>query len=231
MSGGAQQAGQTTQTQLPPNYMYPEIGTGLSEASSLLNSGGPNFYPGQQVASFNPIQNQSFTNTNNLDNTLTQGSGNPYEQQMFQQEAQAIQPQLASQFAGSGRDIVGSMPLASQQLNNMGASFFGNQYQNDVGNAMNAANQQQQLGGTIQNQSQNLINASQNAYNYNQQQPFQNLSAFESNLSGLQPGSQQQSPYFSNPAATGLGALAAGKSLFGGSKGASTAATSTAATS
>jgi len=224
MSGGAQQAGQTTQTQLPPNYMFPYIGTGTSQAASLLNNGGPNYYPGQQVASFNPIQNQAFKNTNNLDNTLAQGSGNPYETAMFNQAAQATQPQLASEFAGSGRDITASMPLRSQQLNQLGTDFFGQNYQNSVNNAFNATNQQQQLGGQIQNQSQNLIDASKNAYNYSQQQPYANLQQFESFLSGLQPGQQQQSPYFTNPAATGLGALAAGKSMFGGSKGASTAA-------
>jgi hypothetical protein len=224
MSGGAQQAGQTTQTQLPPNYMLPYIGTGASQAGSLLNSGGPNYYPGQQVASFNGIQNQAFKNTNALDNSLAQGSGNPYETAMFNQAAQATQPQLASEFAGAGRDITASMPLRSQQLNQLGTDFYGQNYQNSVNNAFNATNQQQQLGGQIQNQSQNLIDASKNAYNYNQQQPYANLQQFESFLSGLQPGQQQQSPYFTNPAATGLGALAAGKSMFGGSKGASTAA-------
>lgn len=224
MSGGAQPAGQTTQTQLPPNYMYPFIGTGLNQAGSLLQSGGPNFYPGQQQASFNKIQNQAFTNTNNLDNNLAQGSGNPYENAMFNQAAQATQGQLASQFAGSGRNMDASMPLRSDQLNNLATSIYGGQYQNDVNNAFNATNQQMGIGNQIQGQSQALINNSKNAYNYNQQQPFMNLQSFESALSGLQPGSQQQSPYFSNPAATGAGALLAGKQLFGGGKGASTAA-------
>ncbi len=222
---GSQQAGSTTTTQAPYTPYQPSIGTALGQAGNLLQQGGPNYYPGQQVASFNPIQNQAFTNTNNLDNSLTQGNGNPYEQGMFQQAAQAIQPQLASQFAGSGRDITASMPLASQQLNNLGTQFYGQNYQNTVGNAMNAAQQQQQLGGQIQNQSQNLIDASKNAYNYNQQQPYQNLGQFESFLGGVQPGSQTANPYYSNPAATGLGLLAAGKSLFGSGGGSSAATT------
>lgn len=219
MSNGASPAGNTTQTQTAPAYMLPFMGTAAGQAANLLQSGGVNPYPGQQVASFNPIQNQAFSGISGLDKNLMQGSGNPYEQQMFQQEMQAVQPQLASQFAGSGRDIVGSMPLAQQQLGNMGAQFFGGQYQNDVNNAMNAGQQQLGIGNQIQGQGQNLINASMNSYNQSQQQPYQNLGQYESFLSGLQPGSQTSSPYFTNPAATGIGALLAGKQLFGRSGG------------
>lgn len=203
---GAQQAGTTTTTNAPYSGFQPYIGTALGQAGNLLQSGGPSYYPGQQVAGFNGIQNQAFKNTNNLDNTLAQGSGNPYENQMFSQELQTTQPQLASEFAGSGRDISGSQALRTQQAATMGSQFYGNQYQNDVGNAFNATNQQQALGGQIQGQSQNEINASKAAYDYNQQQPYKNLSQFESFISGLMPGSgQQSSPYFTNPGANALG--------------------------
>ena len=225
MSNGSTPAGNTTQTQTAPAYMLPFMGTAAGQAANLLQSGGINPYPGQQVASFNPIQSSAFKGITGLDKNLMQGSGNPYENQMFQQEMQQVQPQLASQFAGSGRDIVGSMPLAQQQLGNMGAQFYGQQYQNDVQNAMNAGQQQLGIGNQIQGQGQNLIDASMRTYNQAQQQPYQNLQQYESFLSGLQPGQQTLSPYFTNPMATGAGALIAGKQLFGGSKGgASTAA-------
>lgn len=214
---GAQQAGNTTNTNAPYAGYQPYIGTALGQDANLLQSGGPKYYPGQQVASFNPIQNQAFKGITTLDKNLMQGSGNPYEQQMFQQEMQAIQPQLASQFAGSGRDIVGSMPLASQQLNNMGAQFFGQQYQNDVNNAMNAGQQQLAAGNQMQNQSQNLINASKSAFDYNQNLPYKNLGQYESLLSQLMPGTgQQSSPYFTNPTANLLGTALAGQQLYNG---------------
>lgn len=214
---GAQQSGSTTTTNAPYAPYQPYIGTALGQAGNLLQSGGPQYYSGQQVASFNPVQQQAFSGTTALDKNLMQGSGNPYEQQMFQQEMQAVQPQLASQFAGSGRDIVGSMPLAQQQLGNMGAQFFGNQYQNDVNNAMNAGQQQLGIGNQIQGQSQALIDASKNAYNYNQNLPYQNLQRFEGAIAGLMPGTGQQSnPYFTNPSANLLGGALAGQQLYNG---------------
>lgn len=215
-TGGAQQGGSTTTTQAPYAPYQPYIGTALGQASNLLQSGGPQYYPGQQVAGFNSVQDQAFKNTNNVDNNLTQGSGNPYENQMFQQELQTAQPQIASEFAGSGRDISGGMPLATQQAATLGSQFYGNQYQNDAQNAMAAGSQQQQLGGTIQNQSQNLINASMNAYNYNQELPYKNLGSFESFLGGVQPGSQTSNPFFTNPTANALGTGLGIEQLFNG---------------
>lgn len=216
MSGGATPAGNTTNTQTPPQYMYPYIGTALGQAGNLLQTGGPKYYPGQQVASFNPAQQAAMSGTLNLDKNLMQGSGNPYENAMFNQAAQSTQGQLASEFAGSGRDITGSMPLRAQQLNQLGTDFYGQNYQNDIQNAMQAANQRLGIGNQIQNQSQNLINASQNAYNYNQKLPYTNLQQYESFLSGLQPGSQVTSPYFNNPTANALGTGLAGMSIYNG---------------
>lgn len=232
MSKGAQQGGSTTATQTPAPYMYPYIGTALSQAGNLLNSGGPQYYPGQQVASFNPVQNQAFSNTNAIDNVLTQGSGNPFENAMFNQAADATQGQLSSEFAGSGRNLDASMPLRSDQLNNLATNFYGNNYQNTVQNAMQAAQQQQQLGGTIQGQSQKLIDANKQMYDYYQMLPYNQLQQYEGFLGGVQPGMAQSSPYFTNPLAnalgTGAGALGlynggAQAGLWGGSKGAGSA--------
>lgn len=227
MSGGATPAGNTTNTQTPPQYMYPYIGTALGQAGNLLQTGGPKYYPGQQVASFNPAQQAAMGGTLNLDKNLMQGSGNPYENAMFNQAAQSTQGQLASEFAGSGRDITGSMPLRAQQLNQLGTDFYGQNYQNDIQNAMQAANQRLGIGNQIQNQSQNEINASKAAYNYNQQLPFSNLQQYESFLSGLQPGQQTSSPYFTNPTANTLGAGLAAASIYkdlgSGAKGAAAA--------
>lgn len=215
MGMGSSQAGTTTTTNAPYAPYLPYIGTGLGQAANLLQQGGPNYYPGQQVASFNPVQNQAFGNTNALDNTLASGSGNPYETSMFDQAARATQGQLASQFAGSGRNLDASMPLRSDQLNNLATSFFGNNYQNSVNNAFNATNQQRDIGNQIQNQGQNEINASMNAYNFGQNQPYNNLQRFMSTITGLQ-GSSQSQPYFQNQGANMLGGLLAGQQLYNG---------------
>lgn len=226
--GGSKQAGTTTTTNAPYSGYLPFIGTALQQAGNLAQTPGPQYYPGQQVASFNPAQQAAMKGTLNLDQNLMQGSGNPYENAMFNQAAQSTQGQLASEFAGSGRDITGSMPLRAQQLNQLGTDFYGQNYQNDIQNAIQAANQRLGIGNQIQSQSQNLINASQNAYNYNQQLPYKNLQQYESFLSGVQPGSSVSSPYFNNPSANLLGSALAAQQLYKGygSKPASTSSTS-----
>lgn len=215
MGMSASPAGQTTTTNAPFAPYQPYIGTGLGQAANLLQQGGPNYYPGQQVASFNPIQNNAFGNINNMDNTLTQGSGNPWENSMFNQAALATQGQLASQFAGSGRNLDASMPLRSDQLNNLATNFYGNNYQNSVNNAMNAGQQQLGIGNQIQGQGQNEINSSMNAFNFNQNQPYANLQRFMQTLGGLN-GSSQSQPYFQNQGANLLGGALAGQQLYNG---------------
>lgn len=219
MSKGAQQAGNTTQTQTTAPYMQPYMGTALGQAGNLLQQGGPQVYGGQRVADFNPVQQNAFGGTIGLDQNLMQGSGNPYENAMFNQAALATQGQLASQFAGSGRNLDASMPLRSDQLNNLATNFYGNNYQNSVQNAMQAANQNLGIGNQIQQQGQNQIQASMDAFNQAQQRPYQNLSQFEQFLQGVQPGAQTQTPYFQNKGATDLGSALAAQQLYKGYQG------------
>lgn len=245
MSGGgkgAQQGGSTTTTQSPPDFMLPYIGTAYGQAANLLKSGGPNYYPGQQVANFNPVQEKAFGQISNMgqnglnaanrfDKTLLNGGGtNPYLDATFQQAAQGTQNQLASEFAGSGRDVGASMPLRSDQLNRLATNIYGGAYDANMNRALQAGNQVQDIyktrlggaeaalgaGNQIQAQGQNQIDASQKAYNYNQQKPYANLQQFESFLQGLTPGSQSSSPYFTNPTANMLGTALAGQQLYKG---------------
>lgn len=228
MSMGGQATGNTTSTQTPPAYMYPYIGTALGQAGNLLQTGGPQYYPGQEVASFNPVQQkamQGIVNTGmkgtpalsaaqGFDKTLLNGGGrNPYLDPMYAQAAGATQNQLSSEFAGMGRNVAESQPLRAEQLNNLATSLYGGQYQNSMQDALLAGDQAQSLydtrlqgldaaqgiGQQIQNQSQGLIDGSKNAYDYNQNLPWQNVQSYEGLLSGLQPGQSQTSPM--NPAA------------------------------
>lgn len=202
MSKGATPAGQTTTTTAPPSYMYPYIGTGLSQAGNIYNSTSQN--PWASIAPFNPVQQQAMGNTANIDNQLTQSTAtNPFLNSMFTQAAQAVEPQLASQFAGSGRSITGSIPLASQQLNNLANTMYGSQYENNVQNAMQAGQQELGIGNQIQGQTQALINA-----------PWTQLSQYSGALGGFQPGSATSNPYFTNPTANALGSAAALGSLY-----------------
>ncbi len=193
MSIGGQQLGSTTTSGMPAGYMQPYYGTALSYAGNLLNSPGPQYYPGQTVAGFSKPQEQAFRRMQRVDNQLISGSGNPYEDAMFQQAAGATQNQLASEFAGSGRNVEASEPLRAEQLNNLATQIYGGQYQNDVNNAFMAGNNLLGIGNQVQGQAQRLIDANKAKYDYYQNLPNQQLSAFLSAIGALQPGSIQTS--------------------------------------
>lgn len=267
-----------TNTNTPPGYMFPEIGTALGQANSLLSGPGPQFYPGQQVASFNPLQSQAFGGIQSLagsnplgaasaynDSLLSgkftgpnaalaaTGQGgvtNPLLDQMFGQAAGSTRNQLSSEFAGSGRNMDAAQPLRGEQLNNLATQIYGGAYDANQNRALTAnqtlAGEQQGAvsgaegltganlgiqnallgaGNQVQGQSQQLIDASKKAFDYNQTLPYQNLQQFESSLSGVQPGSAQSSPYFTNPTANALGEAGLASSVYSnmGTKGAKAA--------
>jgi hypothetical protein len=246
VGGNSQPAGQTTNTTAPLPYMYPYIGTALSQAGGLLASGGPQYYPGQEVAGFNPTQQKAMTGIVNagmngspaltaaqgFDQTLLDSGGgrNPYLDQMYSQAAGQTQNQLTGEFAGMGRNPSASEPLRAEQLNNLATSLYGGQYQNDMQDALAAGKQAQSLydtrlqglnaaegvGQQVQNLSQNLIDASRNAYNYDQNLPWQQLQQYEGLLRGVQPGTASSTPYFTNPMANALGMGLGAEKLYNG---------------
>jgi len=216
---GQSPAGQTTTTTAPPSYLYPYMGTALSQAGSLLGSAGPQYYPGRQVAGFTQPQQEAFTGLTGIDTGLMQGSGNPYEDAMFHQAAGATQNQLSSEFAGMGRNASAAEPLRGEQLNNLATSFYGGNYQNDVNNALTAGQNLLGIGNQVQQEAQKQIDANTQKYNYYQQLPYQQLQRYEQFLQGVNPGSQQSSPYFTNPTANALNTALAMQQLYKGYQG------------
>jgi len=248
--------------------MYPYIGTALGQAGNLLQTGGPSYYPGQQVAGFSGPQQTAMGAIDKLATSGTTagnagmdydarlldgnfsgpqanlaamgagGAANPYLDQMFQKAAGQVQNQLQSEYGQAGRNVSASAPMMGQTLDNLATNIYGGAYAQDQANAL-AANQalgneqenalaqvpglngmqfgnlgqEMNVGGMVQNQAQKLMDASRNAYDYTQRQPWQNLSSYESLLSGLQPGSSQTNPILNNPSsndaemATALAAL------------------------
>lgn len=246
--GGQTPAGQTTTTQTQPSYMYPYIGTALSQAGSLLGNNGPQYYPGQTAAGFSQPQQRAMQGIVDLgmngspglsaaqgfDQTLLHGGGsNPYLDAAFQQAAGATQNQLSSEFAGMGRNAVASEPLRAEQLNNLATGLYGGNYQNTLNDALQAGNQAQGLYGTqmqglqaaegvgekVQNLAQQQMNANQQQYNYYQQLPYQQLQQYERFLQGVNPGQQTSTPYFTNPTASALGTGLAAQQLYNGYQG------------
>lgn len=145
--GGPSNVTQTQVTQLP-QWLTNANTYGAGQAQSLYNTGGPSFYPGQQVAPFSPMQEQYLTGVQNL---ATQGSPltqaaqqqdtnivngmymnpatNPYLQQTFDYAANAVQNKVGSQFAGAGRNPEASVAVQNDQMNQLANQIYGGNYQ------------------------------------------------------------------------------------------------------
>ena len=151
MSGGSQQ-----QQTGPPAWMTPYYQYALNKGQNLANSPGPQYYPGQQVAPLQPLQqaglqsvaqtaagpspinNAAKANAFETSGALLNPNANPYLQGMFNQGANQIQNRLSSEFAGAGSNIANSAPVQANELGNFATSLYGNAYGQGL-QAMNAA--------------------------------------------------------------------------------------------
>jgi hypothetical protein len=155
---------------------------------------------------------------NYVENSLNGGflGSNPYLDATFNKAAMATQGQLASQFAGSGRNVDQSQGLRAQQLNDLATNIYGGNYANErqlqqgtLGYAQPLANQiytdasqLNQYGDQLQQQMQNEANAPQDA-----------LSRYLSQVRGTDYGSTQTTKNPSNPVGGALGGAALGSIL------------------
>lgn len=248
MSGGGTN---TVSQQTLPSWLQPYLTGALSQGQDLLQSGGPQYYPGQQVADINPMQTQgindastaagsSASSTAQQQNQMLESGAylnpatNPYLAGTLQTAGQGVQNQVDSQFGSAGRNVVGSAPVQSSAMNQLANEIYGGAYQSgmqqmvqgqalaptiDAGTYL-PSQEELSVGGGLQAQSQNQINAQMNAYNYNQQLP-ENMLSWYSGLLGQNAspfgGSTSQSSGNPNAAlqnaGLGIGALGALNSL------------------
>jgi len=141
MSGGSQQ-----QQSGPPAWMQPYYQYALGKGQNLAQSPGPQYYPGQQVAPLQGLQDQglqsvagaaqnqgatnSALNANQFETSgaLLNPNANPYLRGMFNTAGNQIQNRLTSEFAGAGSNIANSAPVQSDQLNQLATQMYGNAY-------------------------------------------------------------------------------------------------------
>jgi hypothetical protein len=64
MTGGGSQ--NTVSQNTVPDWLQPYLTNTLSSAQTLEQGGGPQYYPGQQVASLTPLQNEGLSQVQNL---------------------------------------------------------------------------------------------------------------------------------------------------------------------
>lgn len=133
---GIKGGGSQTQQVKPPAYALPYLRTGLEQAANLYTRPTP----ADTQTGIDMIRNRATGGdptinaaTDYVRNSLGGGflNANPHLDATFNRAAQATQGQLASQFAGSGRNVDQSEGLRGQQLNDLASQIYGGAYNNE----------------------------------------------------------------------------------------------------
>lgn len=219
-----------TATNNPSPYILPYLKYGLDQSKSLYDQGG------SPVVPFSPYSEQAITGTANraqggspvvgaandyVMKSLQGGflGSNPYLDQTFNRAAMATQGQLASQFAGAGRNVDASQGNRSQQLNDLGTQIYGGAYgqerqlqQQSVGSAIPLANQDYVDLAQLRGAGQDVEGLAQEYAT----QPANALNQYLGQIGQIPPGSQTTAPLYRN---TGAGIV--GGALLGSQVGSS----------
>ena len=238
MSGGGTNT--VSSTTIPPEIL-PYYQQALGAGQNLYQSGGPQYYPGQQVAPLNPLQEQGLTtagqgvgmaqdaygvaqagvpmalqaygiaqggvpmaqagygqalqdyqptnaglgaimgaagapsasssaqaaNRFETSGALLDPASNPYLQNTFNEGAQQIQNNLSSQFGAAGRNTLASLPVQSDEMNNLATQLYGGAYQQGLQTMTQASALAPSIDQGTYLPGQQLLNASGQALNNN----------------------------------------------------------------
>lgn len=203
MSGGGGQTSTTTAS-IAPEFR-PLVDLYTKQATQIAQTPYQS-YQGQRYADLNPTQNlgigmvqdralngsQTFNNAEQNLNQMMGGQGNPYLDQMVQKSLGSVMS--AAGTAGVRSGSFGNSGIQEQALNQMGDqanNMYGQQYQFDQGQRMQAigmapqfANQQYQdaqnllnVGGIQQGQQQQNLDFGYNQFQQASDYPFKQLQA------------------------------------------------------
>ena len=164
-----------------PSWALPYQQYGLGQAQAQYQ--GVNS-PQQLVAGFSPQQDQAISGIQSLaTNNPTLGAAqdytqkvlsgnpanNPYLNSEFNQAANTVQNRLESEFAGAGRNVIGSAPVQADELNNLATQLYGGAYNTGVQQQENAAAQAPNVTNAQMGLQQGLFGAGQQVQNLGQQ--------------------------------------------------------------
>lgn len=216
-----------TVTTSPPAWQLPYLQYGLGQAQDIYQNGGTPVVP------FSPYSEQAIQGTadratagsptvgaaNDYIMKSLQGGflgSNPYLDQTFNQAALQTQNQLASQFAGSGRNVDASMGLRSQQLNDLATQIYGGAYgqerqlqQQSVGQAVPLANQDYVDLAQLRGAGQSVEGLAQEYA----AQPANALNQYLGQVGAIPAGSTTTSPLYRNTGAAIAGGALAGSQI------------------
>lgn len=172
MSGGSQQS--SSQTSVPA-WLQPYIQNTIGQAQTLQQGGGPQYYPGQQVASLNPMQQagiQGVANTaagpnastvaQNQNMKIESGaylnpSTNPYLAGTLTTAEQGVQNPITSEFGAAGRNVLASAPVQSSAMNQLANQIYGGAYNQGMTNMVQSQYAAPALDAATYGPSQELL--------------------------------------------------------------------------
>tara|TARA_Y100000592_G_scaffold99650_1_gene176491 strand:+ start:109 stop:849 length:741 start_codon:yes stop_codon:yes gene_type:complete len=222
--GGGGGGQQTVNTQVqPPSYALPFLEFGLSEAKDQYTSGKPNYYPGSTVVGFSPETEMALTGIRNEatdPNSMTAQAQNIVQQNLMGTNpllSAAFKPaidQVTSQFAKSGRYGSGANQAA---LTSALAPIAYKAQQDALAQAPQAALMDEKLltgvGEAREGLAQAELQDNINRFNFEQNQPMQNLKDYMALVSGGTIGSNTIEPVSRNTASSALGGALGGAQL------------------
>lgn len=222
--GGGSKTQTTSNAPWKPQQQY--LTNMFSQAQNLYNKGPQQYYSGQTVAGFSPLQNQAFNSIANpssfsasqslLDNTINGGylGSAPF----MQAYGNDILDSVNSQFTRAGRGgSPAAMSAAAEGLGDAASRLYsqerGMQQQAALSAPRLEASQNAQLlqaGGLQQANQQRQLDSNFNRFMFNQNAPTQALKDYQSFISGGF-GGQTSQPLHNNRLG---GAIGGGLSAF-----------------
>lgn len=189
----------------------------------------------QRAVNGSPVnQANSGMLTNTLNGNFLDPNSNPYLRSTYDQAAKSVTGTVNGSFGQGGRYGSGlNQDTLERNLNGLATNIYGGNYTNERNNqlkagveAPTAASQDYtdlgalaNAGAQVQGQNQAGLTDQVNRYNFNQQQPAQNIASYIGllNGSGGQYGGQSTtSPYYQNNAANALGMGLGGVGMLSG---------------
>lgn len=214
----------------PSDYpqMYPGASNGSMTAPfSPLQSTAYNDIGNTGLNS--PLMNQDAATQQSILSGSMLSQGNPYQQAELQSLNSQVTPQIESQFTqGNNMNNPAAAFALGQGLGSADANILGTNYNNaqnqltleslyapqTYSSQLQGQEAAATAGGAQQTQAQDVLNGQINAYNYNQQLPYQMLQNYAGLVNGNYGGtSTSTQPYYNNTAqnlfgdATQLGGL------------------------
>ena len=241
---------QTSTESEPSDFIRPYYQEAIDASQDLYQSALPNYFPNNtyvatpaetqtalalatnRATAGNPLLNQSQTEASNiLSGNYLDPNSNPYSQALFNQMSGDVASKVNSQFTKAGRFGSGAnQEILADSLGNLANQVYGDQYNRERQNMVNATQIAPQLGEMDYNDIQRLnqvgdtregieqvkLQDAISRFDYEQQKPYLKLNQYLGALGANVPqNTVSTQPYFRNTGAGLLGGAMAGSQIAG----------------